>query len=314
MARVLVPLAVCAALVPVVWLELEAGSESAGRVVGTLALALAPALALLLTRRLLVALPALVLAGIGAASLAFGVPLTDMGPGDEQGFFGPVGAAMADGFRDVYEARAPFGRDDFPELAGLVLLAIFLGVAVCSLLAMRGRVIPLAFALVVAVGVPATVAAKSGVGQPLRTGALAARRAPAHVLRHPGRRSHRSRGAGGRGPGRRAGRGGDRGVDLGGGGQARVRRVAAVGSVRPARRPGRRPLRVGVELRRDHVPGEADGGATGAVVQAAAVLARDDARRVHGCRLAREPAARCARARARARGRGRRPARARRPR
>lgn len=172
MARALVPLAVCAALIPVVWLELEAGSESAGRVAGALALALAPALVLVLTRRLLAALPALVLAGIGAASLAFGVPLTDMGPGGEQGFFGPVGAAMADGFRDVYEARAPFGRDGFPELAGLVLLAIFLGVAVCSLLAMRGRVIPLAFALVVAVGVPATVAAKSGVGQPLRTGAL----------------------------------------------------------------------------------------------------------------------------------------------
>ncbi len=172
MVRVLVPLAVCAALIPVVWLELEAGSESAGRVAGALALALAPAFVLMLTRRLLAALPALVLAGIGAASLAFGVPLTDLGPGDEQGFFGPVGAAMADGFRDVYEARAPFGRDDFPELAGLVLLAIFVGVAVCSLLAMRGRVIPLAFALVVAVGVPATVAAKGSVGQPLRTGAL----------------------------------------------------------------------------------------------------------------------------------------------
>ena len=172
MARVLVPLAVSAALVPAVWLDLEAGAESAGRVAGTLALALAPALVLMLTRRLLVALSVLALAGVGAASLAFGVPLTDLGPGGEQGFFGPVGAAMADGFRDVYEARAPFGRGDYPELAGLVLLAIFLGVAACSLLAIRGRVLALAFALVVGVGVPATVAAKSGVGQPLRTGAL----------------------------------------------------------------------------------------------------------------------------------------------
>ncbi|MCC6222075.1 MAG: hypothetical protein IT201_01120 [Thermoleophilia bacterium] len=172
MTRVLVPVLVCTALVPVAWLELEATAESPWRLGGALALALAPALVLAVTRRLAVALAALLAAGLGAASLALGVPLTDMRPGGERDFFGSIAAAMADGFLDVYEARAPFDRADHPELAGLVLLAVFLGVAAGALLAVRCRVLPFALVLVVAVGVPATVAVEGGIGRPLRTGAL----------------------------------------------------------------------------------------------------------------------------------------------
>ncbi len=73
--------------------------------------------------------------------------------------------------------------------------------------------------------------------------------------------------------------------------QGRVPDLAGLGSVRPARRPRRRPLRLELALPRDPLPEEEDHGAEGqdGGREAKPLLARDDARRLHGNRLAGVP-------------------------
>ena len=67
------------------------------------------------------------------------------------------------------------------------------------------------------------------------------------------------------------------------GGQARLPLLADLGSLRPADRAGLGLLRLERELRRDHVPRGADHGhaGEGPGAEALALLARDDARRLH---------------------------------
>ena len=73
--------------------------------------------------------------------------------------------------------------------------------------------------------------------------------------------------------------------------QGRVPDLAGLGSVRPARRPRRRPLRLELALPRDPLPEEEDHGAEGqdGGPEAKPLLARDDSRRLHGDRLAGVP-------------------------
>ena len=170
MARSLALVAMAAALVSAAWLELERDPNLVA-LLEVLALALAPALALSLLRRRLIAGAVLALASLTAASLAFAVPLTDMRPGTRD-FFGPAGDAFADGFRDMYETKHPFLRLDHPELAGLVLLAIFLLVAACGLLVVARRRLWAGGVLLAGVGMPTTVSATAAGSAPLRTGAV----------------------------------------------------------------------------------------------------------------------------------------------
>ena len=73
--------------------------------------------------------------------------------------------------------------------------------------------------------------------------------------------------------------------------QGRVPHLAALGSIRPAGRPCRRPLRLELALPRDPLPEEEDDGAEDqdGGTEAQPLLARDDTRRLHGQRLAGVP-------------------------
>lgn len=164
-------IAVAATLVALAWVELQTSAGPAIELLEMLGLALAPALAVALTRRWWIGAIVFVLALAPAAQIAFAVPVTDMRPGPRN-FFGPVFDAMGDGFRDIYETDAPYIRADHPELAGLVLLAIFSCVALLATLIVRKRYLWAGLVLVVGVGIPVTISASYGVGSPLRTGAL----------------------------------------------------------------------------------------------------------------------------------------------
>lgn len=172
MARTLALLATATALLCVAWLDLEGEPEPLLDLLAVAGLALAPAAAYLLTRRLLVALAVLVPAAIVTFGVAFEIPVTEMRRGPDHDFWGPIGAALRDGFLDVYETDPGFGRADHPELAGLVLLAIFGFTVLCSLLLALGRPLLAGVCLLVGVGAPATVAAAGGAASPLRTGGL----------------------------------------------------------------------------------------------------------------------------------------------
>lgn len=172
MARTLALIAVATALLCAAWLELENAPEPLLDLLAVVGLALAPVVAYLLSRRLLVALAVLVPAAIVALGVAFNIPVTEMRRGPEHDFWGPIAIALRDGFRDVYETDPVFDRLDHPELAGLVLLGIFGFTVLCSLLLALGRPLLAAVVLLVGVGCPATVAAADGGANPLRTGGL----------------------------------------------------------------------------------------------------------------------------------------------
>jgi transglutaminase-like putative cysteine protease len=163
--------AISAVLVCIAWAELETALGPVWNVVAIVALAFAPLLTTLLSRRWWVGLLVGIVALAPAASVALDVPLTDMQPGSRD-FFGPVFSALGDGFRDVYETDAPFDRLDHPELAGIVLLGIYVFLAGVGLLLACRRSLLAGSLLVVGVALPVTVAASYGAGTPLTTGAL----------------------------------------------------------------------------------------------------------------------------------------------
>lgn len=164
-------LAAMAALITVSWLSFERagfGVVDVGRVVG---LALVPALVVLATRRLIAGVGAFAIVLLPVAGLALGIPVTDMRPG-ERDFFGPLLAAVGDGFDGFYATRIPIRVAEHPEMAGLVLIAIFLFVAISTLLLAAGHPLLGAATFVVGVGWPATVAATIPGATPLRTGGI----------------------------------------------------------------------------------------------------------------------------------------------
>lgn len=171
MARAILLIAISAALMSFAWLQLEDPDASFVEVGAMLGLALIPAALAVLTRRWWVGAIALVVCAAPAVGVAFDVPVTEMRPG-ERDFFGPAFGGIADGFRDLWETDAPFSISRHPELAGLVLVAIFVLVGVIALLIVRGRALLAGLVLVIGVGVPATISASYGIGSPLRTGAI----------------------------------------------------------------------------------------------------------------------------------------------
>ena len=171
MVRTAVLVALTAVLVSVSWLRLEDAPVPWGDLGPILGLALvAPLVARLTSGRLAVA-ATLAATTIFAASAAFEIPLSDARPRDPQrDFFGPVLDGIRQGFLDFYDAKLPFNSLDFQLMHAVVLLAIFGFVALTGVLVARGRPVPAALVLVVAVGWPATL---SPGGSPLRLGALA---------------------------------------------------------------------------------------------------------------------------------------------
>ena len=171
LTRVVAPLAAAAALIVLAWLALESDVASWGDLALVLALALAPALVVLLTRWWWAGVPVLLVGFIPAAAVTLGVSLTNMRPGDRD-FFGPAWDAVVTGLQDFYELQLPFDPAAHPESAGLVLIAIYGFVAACGLLLAAGRPLLAGVALVIGVGWPVTPAAAAGAIAPLRVGAL----------------------------------------------------------------------------------------------------------------------------------------------
>lgn len=170
-ARPLALFAIAATLLCLAWGELETSFGPLGDVLAMVALALAPALAALATRRWWAGLLVGVVVLAPVASIALGVSLLDMRPG-ERDFFGPVFGALGDGFRDIYETDAPFDRVDHLELTAMVLISVYAFLALCGLLYACRRPLLAGLVLVVGVALPVTVAASYGAGSPLMTGAL----------------------------------------------------------------------------------------------------------------------------------------------
>lgn len=170
LGRTALSVAVVGLLVTVAWASLERTSLPAGRVAAMLCFAFVPVLAasrgLGRLRVLAVGLAASVL----AASVAFDIPLADARPRDgEHDFIGPALDAFRGGILDFYDTAIPFSRGSAPLMHGIILLAIFGAVAAAgSLIAFR-RPIGAAVVILVAIGVPATLAPGES---PLRTGAL----------------------------------------------------------------------------------------------------------------------------------------------
>lgn len=159
------------ALISLAWLSLEGDIESWGTLAELLALALAPAVVVLLTRRWWAGVPVLLAGFIPAAAITMDVSLAGMRPGDRD-FFGPAWDAVVAGLQDFYELQLPFDPVVHPESAGLVLIAIYGFVATCGLFLAAGRPLLAGVVLVVGVGWPVTPAAAAGAVGPIRVGAL----------------------------------------------------------------------------------------------------------------------------------------------
>jgi protein-glutamine gamma-glutamyltransferase len=171
MARSALLFGLAAALVTASWLRLEQGSPSWGEVLTMIGLAALPATLYALGRSRLVALAALLVTTVFAASWAFEIPVTEARPRDPQrDFFGPVLDRIRQGFLDFYDAQLPFNGLDFQLMHSMVLLAIFAFSALAGLLIVARRPVGAALVLVLAVGWPVTLFPG---GSPLGVGALA---------------------------------------------------------------------------------------------------------------------------------------------
>jgi transglutaminase-like putative cysteine protease len=158
LARTLILIVCVTALATAAWLQLVDSSFRLVEVGRILALALAPALVVVVTRRWKLGLGLLILALIVAAGYALAVPVTDMRRG-ESNFWGPLFDAVGDGFADFYESRVPISPAEHPEMWGLVLCAMFLAVAIPAFLLAAGRSLAAGVALLLGVGWPLTLAA-----------------------------------------------------------------------------------------------------------------------------------------------------------
>lgn len=169
--RAVVLFGVAAALLAVAWLSLQDSAGSWWRLACVLALGAAPGLATFLARRWWVGPIILGLGFIPAFAVAFGVPLTNMRPG-EADFYGPAWDAFVAGLQDFYEVDLPFDPSDHLEAYGVVLVAIYGFTALAGFLLAVSRPLVAALVLLVGVGWPVTPAAVAGGIGPLRMGAL----------------------------------------------------------------------------------------------------------------------------------------------
>jgi protein-glutamine gamma-glutamyltransferase len=173
LVRTLVLFGLAAALIAPAWLAVAEPAPRGGEALPMVALALAATLVAALVRRLAVRAVAFAVLTVGAASSAFGIPLTDARPFDgEHDFVGPLLAAVRDGFRDFYEVRIPFDAVAHWQMGGLVLLAVFGFATATGVLVAARRPLAAASTLLVGVAWPATMAAAWVPGaRPLVTGA-----------------------------------------------------------------------------------------------------------------------------------------------
>ena len=173
MGRTLVLFAVAAALITPAWLAVAEPAPPVEDVLPVLGLALVVTLVAARVGRLAYRAVAFAALTIGAASSAFGIPITNARPADgEHDFVGPLLAAVRDGFRDFYEVRIPFDAVAHWQMGGLVLLAVFGFVAATGVLVATRRPLAAASTLLVGVAWPATMAATWVPGaRPFVTGA-----------------------------------------------------------------------------------------------------------------------------------------------
>jgi protein-glutamine gamma-glutamyltransferase len=177
LARTLVLLVLTGILVFNAWLRIEQTEPHRREAALMVVLGFLPALAFALahgrvSRRVLGLIVAVVVpvSAFLAASAAFDVPVSHARPFDGgNDFFGPVFNSLGQGFLDFYEADLPFNPVDHPLMRSAVLVAIFAFVALAGTLLAARRPVGAAFALVTAVGWPATLVPGD---HPLRVGAL----------------------------------------------------------------------------------------------------------------------------------------------
>jgi transglutaminase-like putative cysteine protease len=167
--RPLLAYGVAGALTTLAWSRLEEGGAALGDVAVLLALGLVPILALAYGARRLVVAATAAFASIVAAGIAFDVSPAEARPGSEHDFFGPVLAEIESGLQSFYEAKLPFNAVDYPEMEGLLLLAVFGFSVAVGLFAVLGRHLAAALVLLVGLGWAATLVPGD---HPLLTGAL----------------------------------------------------------------------------------------------------------------------------------------------
>jgi len=139
------------------WLSLGATDRPANRAVAAVLLAFLPVLAVALGRRWPVVALITVASALLALSAAFERPIVDARPG-ERDFFGPVFSSLRQGFLDFFDTRLPFDPTQFPDMQGVLVMAIF-GFAVAVGIAVAARRTFVAVGLLVlGVGWPATMA------------------------------------------------------------------------------------------------------------------------------------------------------------
>ncbi|MBD0348590.1 MAG: hypothetical protein ICV59_05505 [Thermoleophilia bacterium] len=146
-----------ALLVAGTWLRLEE-PRAGGDIALGLALALTPALLPRRSLRALAALPATLL----AAAAAFGVSPLALRPFDGEPFFGAVVRRAGGGLRAFYDVGLPFEPRLHPDMAGLVVFAVFAFALALALAIAERR--PLAACAVLAAGAgwPATLLGGEG--------------------------------------------------------------------------------------------------------------------------------------------------------
>jgi hypothetical protein len=138
------------------WLSLGATDRPANKAVAAILLGFLPVLAVAQRRSRLVVAVTTAAAALVTVAIAYERPFWDARPG-ERDFFGPVLSSIRQGFLDFFDTRLPFDPADFPDMQGVIVLAIFgFAVAVGIAIALRQTFAAVGL-LVLGVGWPATM-------------------------------------------------------------------------------------------------------------------------------------------------------------
>jgi transglutaminase-like putative cysteine protease len=167
--RSLLAYAVAGALLTIAWARLDAGNLPLDDVALVLAFGLAPTLAVALGLRRLAVAGTLAVATVIALGVAFGTSPLEARPGGGHDFFGPVLGSIRGGLQDFYESTLPFDAVDYPQMRGLVVVAIFAFTVAVGIFAALRRTTAAALVLLVGLGWAATLVPGD---RPLVTGAL----------------------------------------------------------------------------------------------------------------------------------------------
>jgi transglutaminase-like putative cysteine protease len=139
-----------ALVIAAVWLRLERPVDHVWRAMAIVALALAPAF----VRPLRLRIPAVVVALLAGARIAFGVSI--------HGVLSPLGSRFSNGFLDFYDVRTPFDPRIHADMRGVVLAAVFGFVLALGLAVAARRAVVATVVIVLGAGWPATLVGPSG--------------------------------------------------------------------------------------------------------------------------------------------------------